>query len=181
MTIYIVCEGTLDTQFLKNLIPKELIENVEIIAAGGLSAAKSLARSLIVRRQSPVVIVADADTVNPDQVEQRFQETEEILGKIAANTPVKVILAVPTFEIIFFQDISLLSRLLGYVPPQDLLELAKYQPSHVLKQLLSKSHHLQLQSLLNQLTDKDLEILRNAPFIKDLIQFLQAVQLTATV
>lgn len=180
MTAYIVCEGERDAQLLKRLLPEEFVSTVEIVAAGGLSAVKSLARSLIVRRQSPVAIVADADATIPEQVEQRLKDTEEIVGNIAVNTPVKVILAVPTFEIIFFQDISLLSRLLGYVPSQDVLSLAVYQPCQALKQLISQSKNFQSQAqLVEQLTNEDLEVLRKAPVVQEIVQFLQSVRETA--
>lgn len=180
MTAYIVCEGERDAQLLKRLLPEESISNVEIVAAGGLSAVKSLARSLIVRRQSPVAIVADADATIPEQVEQRLKDTEEIVGNIAVNTPVKVILAVPTLEIIFFQDVSLLSRLLGYVPSQDVLSLAVYQPWQALKLLISQSKNFQTQAqLVDQLTNEDLEVLRKATVVQEIIQFLQSVRETA--
>ncbi len=102
MTAYIVCEGSYDVALLKRLLPEALGSNVKTVEAGGFSAAKSLARSLIVRRQTPVAIVADADTVIPEQVEQRLKDTEEIVGNVAVNTPVKVILATPALDIIFF-------------------------------------------------------------------------------
>jgi hypothetical protein len=46
MTAYLVCEGDRDAQLLKRVSPEEILNNVEIIPAGGLSAVKSLARSL---------------------------------------------------------------------------------------------------------------------------------------
>ncbi len=179
MTAYIVCEGNRDVQLLQHALPPDLLSNVEIVAAGGLSAVKSLARSLIVRRQSPVVLVMDADVIAPEQVEERIKETEEIVGSVAANTPVKVILAVPQIETIFFQDVFLLSRLLGYQPSQDMLSLAVYQPRQVLTQLIAQSKKNQSQSqLIEQLEHEDLETLHKAPIIREIIQFLQSVQET---
>ncbi len=178
MTAYIVCEGKHDAQLLKCLLPKEC--TVAVVPAGGLSAIKSLARSLVVRRQSPVAIVADADATTPEYVEQRRQDTEEIVGNIAVGTPVKVILAVPALENIFFQDVPLLSRLLGYTPSQDMLRLAVYQPSQALKQLISQSKNVQSQSqLVEQLTKEDIEVLRKAPVIQEVLLFLQSVRETA--
>lgn len=180
MTAYIVCEGEFDAQLLQRLLPEEFVSNVEVVAAGGLSAVKSLARSLIVRRQSPVAIVANADAIVPEQVEQQLKDTEELVGNIAANTPVKVILAIPALEIIFFRELSWLSYLLGYTPSQDILNLATYQPSQALKQLIIQSNNFQNQSkLVEQLTNKDLEVLREAPVIQEVIQFLQSVRETA--
>jgi hypothetical protein len=180
MTAYLVCEGDRDAQLLKRVLPEEILNNVEIIPAGGLSAIKSLARSLIVRRQAPVAIVIDADVIAPEQVEERLKDAEEIVESVAANTPVKVILAVPAIEIIFFQDVSLLSRLLEYSPSQEMLSLAIYQPWQALTQLISQSNKYQSQSgLIEQLTNEDLEILRKTPVIQEIIQFLQSVRETA--
>jgi hypothetical protein len=182
MTAYLVCEGDRDAQLLKRVLPAELLNTVEIIAAGGLSAVKSLARSLIVRRQLPVLIAIDADVTIPAQVEERRKDIEEIVGSVAANTPFKVILSVPAIETIFFQDVSLLSRLLGYEPSHEMLGLAVYQPSQSLSQLIaeSKKYHSQSQ-LVEQLTNEDLEILRRTSAIQEIIQFLQSVRETVDV
>jgi hypothetical protein len=85
-------------------------------------------------------------------------------------------------EIIFFQDIGLLSRLLGYEPSQDMLTSAVFQPCKTLEKLLSKSKKYDSYSqVIDQLTNEDLGILRQTPFIQELIYFLQSVQKTATV
>jgi hypothetical protein len=182
MTAYLVCEGDRDAQLLKRVLPAELLNTVEIIAAGGLSSLKSLARSLIVRRQSPVVIVIDADLTVPSQVEERRKDIEEIVGSVAANTPFKVILAVPMLETIFFQDISLLSRLLGYEPSQEMLGLAVYQPKQSLNQLIAQSKKCQSQfQLVEQLTNEDLEVFRKIPVIQEIVMFLQSVRETVDV
>ncbi|HEY9804471.1 MAG TPA: hypothetical protein V6D25_29330 [Leptolyngbyaceae cyanobacterium] len=182
MIAYIVCEGSFDVQLLKTVLPEELLNNVEIVSAGGLSAVKSLARSLIVRRQVPVAIVVDAYSVAPEVVQERLKNIEELVESVSVNIPFKVIAAVPQTEIIFFQDIGLLSRLLGYEPSQDMLTSAAFQPCKTLKELLSQSHKdYSFSQILNQLTNADLEILRQAPFIQELIPFLQSVQKIATV
>jgi hypothetical protein len=182
MIAYIVSEGLFDAQLLKGVLPGELLENVEIVPAGGVSAAKSLARSLLVRRQVPVAIVVDADSVAPDLVQERIKNIEEIVESVSVNTPVKVILAVPELEIIFFQDSLLLSHLLGYVPSQDILNLAAFQPRKALEQLLSQSEKYHSRSqIVNQLANEDIEILRKAPVIQEVIHFLQSVREPAKV
>jgi hypothetical protein len=182
MIAYIVCEGIFDVHLLKRVLPEELLNNVEIVYAGGLSAVKSLARSLIVRRQVPVAIVVDADSVAPEIIQERLKSIEELVESVSVNTPIKVIAAVPQTEIIFFQDIGLLSGLLGYEPSQNMLTIAAFQPCKTLKTLLSQSYNKDnFSQVINQLTNEDLEILRQAPFIQELIHFLQSVQETATV
>jgi hypothetical protein len=180
MKAYIVCEGELDATLLQHVLPEPLLNNVGIVAAGSLSSAKSMARSLVVRRQVPVAIVVDAETVNPDQVEERRREVKEIVESVAPNTAVEVILAVPAIEAIFFQDSSLLPRLLSSVLSQEILSLAVYQPQQALTQLMTQSKKRQNESwMIEQLADEDLEILRKASVIKEIIQFLQSVQETA--
>jgi len=180
MKAYIVCEDDLDSQLLQRLLPEELLNTVGIVAAGSLSSVKSMARSLVVRRRVPVAIVVDAETVNSDQVEERRREIKEIVEGVAANMPVGVILAVPAIESLFFQNISLISRLFGCVPAQERLGMAVYEPGKALQQLIAESKQYQNQSnLIEQLTPEDLEILRKTPVVQEIFQFLQSVRETA--
>ncbi|MEM7530916.1 MAG: hypothetical protein AAF639_01965 [Chloroflexota bacterium] len=177
MKAYIVCEGNRNAEILERVIPNYPTNTVHIVIGGGLYEVKSLARSLIVRRRTPVIIVLDSDTVVLEHIEERLQSTEEIISVVAANTPFKVVLAVPEIEAIFFHDIGLLSRLLGYTPSQEMIGFAVYQPKKALEQLLSKSNKVKSESeLLAQLTDEDVDILRQVPFIQEVIQFVQSVQ-----
>ncbi|MEQ9000272.1 MAG: hypothetical protein RID53_27670 [Coleofasciculus sp. B1-GNL1-01] len=179
---YILTEGSLDKQLLKTVLPEKCLNNVEVVEAGGLYAVKSLARSLLVRRQVPVIIVVDADSVDPEFIQERIENIEQIVKRVAVNTPVKVITAVPEMETIFFQDVSLLSRLLGYTPPQDVLNLASFQPKRALEQLLSQSKEVQNQlQIIAQLKYEGAEILRQAPFIQEIIHFIESVRETAKV
>lgn len=184
MKTYVVCERQVDVQLLKKVLPSELTKNVEIVAAGGLYALKSLALSLVVRRQSPVAVVVDSDSVVLEQIQQRVKDIEELLNSLAANTPVKVIPAVPALESIFFHDVSLLTRLLGYAPTPDLLSQATYQPRQVLERLFFRAEnvknqvHLLISHLLINLTDQDIATLRESKVIQELMEFLQSVQVT---
>ncbi|MGA0200040.1 MAG: hypothetical protein ACO3NK_13170, partial [Prochlorotrichaceae cyanobacterium] len=111
------------------------------------------------------------------RVEQRRSEIEEILERVAIDAPVKVVLAVPEMEIIFFQDRSLLSSLVGYEVPQDTFNAAQYEPKQILMELMSQSERFNHGSeLIERLTTEDLHILRKAPVIQELVQFLQSVR-----
>lgn len=177
MTAYLVCEGDRDARLLTHILPKELLETVEIIPAGGLSAVKSLARSLVVRRQVPVAIVIDSDSLEPAQVEARSKDVQDIIGGVSANTPFKVILAVPTLWAVFFDDISLLAQILGYVPSEDILAMATYQPRQALVQLVSQREKYQDEDqLIDQMTDQEVAGLRRTSVIQAIIQFLQSVR-----
>jgi hypothetical protein len=180
MITYILCEGHLDAQLLKTVLPANLLTDVGVVAAGGVSGVESLARSLVVRRRVPVVIVVDADSVVPELVEQRRKDIEETVESVSINTPVKVVMAVPEMEIIFFQDVSLLSRLLGYIPPQNILAMAVCQPQKALEQLLSQSEMIHDRAqIIDRLTNEDVEILRSSSVMQEIVHFLESVRETA--
>lgn len=182
MIAYIICEGDFDTQLLKIVLPQELLQKVEVVSAGGQYAAKSLARSLIVRRQVPVALVLDADLIDPDLIQERRTSIQEILESVSINTPVKVILAVPQIESILFQDRGLLSRLIGLEINSDTVVNSRNQPKKTLEKLISQSENYQSKSqLISQLAHEDLEALRNAPVIQELVKFLQSVREPAKV
>lgn len=184
MIAYIVCEGPFDAELLKTVLPEKLLNDVPVVSAGGISAVKSLARSLVVRRQVPVIVVVDADSVVPELVQERLKDIEEIVESVAINTPIKVVLAVPEMETIFFQDAIFLSRLLGYSPPQNLLDLAVFKPKEALGQLLSESepnNHISPLEIIARLSNEDIDILRKTPFIQEIINFLEFVRATAKV
>jgi len=182
MIAYIICEGDCDTQLLKVVLPKELLQKVEVVSAGGQYAAESLARSLIVRRQVPVALVLDADLIDPDLTQERRHSIQEILESLSINTPVKVILAIPEMETIFFQDKALLSRLLGLDITSETMIWANFQPRQALEKLISQSDNYQSKSqIINQLVHEDLEIIRKSSVIQELVQFLQSVREPAKV
>ncbi|MEA5485453.1 MULTISPECIES: hypothetical protein [Pseudanabaena] len=176
MIAYIICEGIDDKRILQTLLPEASLNQVEIVVGGGISSVKSIARSLVVRRQTPVVIVVDSDSTVPELVKMRIGEITDIVESVSVNTPVKVVLFVPEIEIIFFRDPLLLSRLLGYDPSQEELNLAILQPRKVLEQLLAKSEKVCDRSqIINQIANENINYLRNDPAIQELIDFLQSV------
>ena len=177
MIAYIICEGAFDVALLRQILPQDLLINVEIVAAGGLSAIKSLSRSLLVRRQVPIAIVADSDSIIPESVQERRRSIEELISSVAVDTYFKVILAVPSIETVFFQDSKLLPRLLGFEPSQEILSLATAQPYKALKELLGQAggEHGKF-SLFHHLTDEDLKALCRAQVMQEIIHFLEAVQ-----
>lgn len=181
MTTYIVCEETSHKQILEHLLPMEYLKAVVFVAADGLEDAISLARSLLVSRQSPLLLFADADVVSPEPIAARQHKLETLVGGFA-TTPFKVVLAVPEIEAIFFHDIALLERLTGKTPSPLLLNTAIGEPCKSLKQLMPQAQSkLSYANLLAQLSEGDRDILRTAPPIQDVIQFLQSVEAIANV
>jgi hypothetical protein len=125
MNAYVITEGPFDAELLRLVLPRDVVDDVQFVPAGSLASMKSLARSLIVQRRTPIAIVIDADSNSPEVVEERRQSTEEVVGIVAGTVPVKVLVAVPEIEGIFFQDTAFLKRLLGQDVPKDLALLAQ--------------------------------------------------------
>jgi hypothetical protein len=103
MIAYILCEGSEDVRLLRTIRRSPLLTEVEIAAARGIASTKSLARSLIVKRQVPVAIVFDVDLKVPELIQERIRGIEEIVECVSIDTPIKVLAFAPEMESIFFQ------------------------------------------------------------------------------
>jgi hypothetical protein len=182
MIAYIVCQGSDDAQMLKMIVPPHLLNEVGIAPAGGESSLRSLARSLVVRRRVPIVVVFDANSTVPELIWERVRDIKEIVECVSVDSPIEVLAFAPEMESIFFQDVHLLARILGFVPSQKILDLASSQPKKVLDELLSQSDKVRDRSqLINQLAHENIENLQTNPVIQGLISFLQTIRKPAPV
>jgi hypothetical protein len=182
MIAYIVCEGSDDAQIFQMIVPPHLLNEVGIASAGGESSLRSLARSLVVRRRVPIVVVFDANSTVPELIRERVKDIKEIVECVSVDSPIEVLAFAPEMESIFFQDIILLSKIIGFNPSQEILDLALSQPRKALDELLSQSDKISDRSqLINQLAHENIENLQATPVIQGLISFLQTVRKPATV
>jgi hypothetical protein len=176
MIAYIVTEGSFDEKLLQKLLPGDLRQAVGIVAAGGLSAVKSMARSLAIKRNVPILIVVDSDSLEPRAIADRRVDINEIVAYVSTQ-PVEVILAVPQMEAVLFHDRPLLTQWFGDRITQEDLIRAEFQPRQVLERLLAESPNgLTLAVMIEQLTDRQVESLRQATVIQEAMQFLRSVQ-----
>jgi hypothetical protein len=113
MRVFLLVEGDSDLALFQRLLPSEIQSETTIVTAGGRSNITSKARSLMVTKRRPLALVTDADAVEKDAVEQRFQTLEELVRSATAGVPYKVILAVPEIESWFFVVPKALERLSG--------------------------------------------------------------------
>lgn len=173
MIAYIVTEGETDRELLQRLLPGELLDGVEVVAAGSVSSVISLARSLLVRRHIPVAIVIDADTADEEAIREKRQSTEEIIRMVAGDVPVAVIVAVPDLESVFFHDVSVLKGLFNQPVSREIITLAQISSRVALKELGARSKKARdSREIVAALTPEDAEKLRGAPPIQELERFL---------
>lgn len=183
---YVLCENSLAVQMLQILAPATTVRDWKWVAGGIKAELESLARSLLIKRQVPVAIVADGDSFDPSVVAQRQWEIESFVAKVAIEAPVKVLLFTPSLEILFFQDLAFLASLLDLeISPEDWVR-GQQQPKAVLNTLLARSPH-QLrsphadpwQTLLDRLAAQPPHVLtplQQHPVIQALHQFLTQVE-----
>jgi hypothetical protein len=172
MNVYLLVEGNSSQVFFKRLLPPEIQAEMTIVSVGGRSNIASTARSLLVMKGRPLALVADADAVEKDAVEQRLQTLEDLVGSATAGIPYKVILAVPEIESWFFAVPKFLERLSGKKLSPEQRELGEVRPKEVLKQLFKGQDFSSVDALAGELTKPDVKRLRETPPRKGLIEFL---------
>jgi hypothetical protein len=137
----------------------------------------SLARSLLVRRRKPVAVLLDSGSVHPEVIQERRENTEELIRAAAGTVPVTVVLAVPELESVFFHAPEVLDKLFGTKVPGELLSLGRRDPVGVLRELSrQRNTSWDMRLALQSLDAQDLERLRSAPPIQELSAFLQTLQ-----
>jgi hypothetical protein len=177
MIAYVITEEQFDEDLLRRVLPQELLEEVVFVPDFARSNIVGMARTLIVERRKPLAIVMDAGSFVPEVIQERRQSREEVVGIVAGGVPFKVILAVPALEAVFFQDPCLLERAFAQPIPADVLPLARFDPSGSLDQLFARSTTIKNRTeLLQVLTETEIAILRNAPVVQELIEFLQTAR-----
>ena len=173
---YVFVEAPIDAEFLRRLLTPEVLEGVQFISAGGYSKVASLARSLLVSRRNPVAVFLDADSINPDVVQERRQNMEELIKAAAANVPAKVIFAVPQIEAILFSSPEVIEKLFPDKVPSEFLSLGRRDPVGVLQVLAGrKNTQWDLGLALQTLDAQDMDRMRFAPPIRELSNFLQSL------
>jgi hypothetical protein len=172
MKTYLLVEGNSDRALFQRLLPSGIQPETTIVAVGGRSNITSKARSLMVTKRRPLALVTDADAVENDAVEQRFQTLEELVRSATAGVPYKVVLAVPEIESWFFVVPNVLERLSGKSLSPEQRVLGGLRPREVLKQLFKDQGDVSIDQLANELTESEIKTLQETQPRKALIEFL---------
>src|SRR4051794_31070543 len=142
MIAYVVTERQFDADVLRRILPPELVHGVGFVSAGGVSAIRSMASSLVVVRQMPVAVVVDSGSTDPVVIRDRHQDIEEFVKSDSPGIPVKVIMAVPEMEALFFHDPRILHRLFDGKVTEEILAAARTEPRPTLNRLLAGSESI---------------------------------------
>jgi hypothetical protein len=148
-TAYVLTERERDLALLRALLPAALTSDLVFYATKGRSSVYSAAGTLLSDRSRPVVIVLDAETENPAEIQEKISLANTLLLPAAPlNVPFKVLLAVPT-----------IASILAAEPEVD--SLLKSQPNPL--------------EAIDPLTPSQIHTLQQHPLLQQLIEFLSGV------
>lgn len=170
---YVVTEGVQDTKILTKLLPEELVNHTEFAEGTNRYGVYSLSGTLLAIERLPVAVVMDADTEDAKVVQEQEDFLHELLQRSATKpeSRYQIFIAVPTLEIVFFRDKTLLEQLTDRKLSETEWILARHAPKQFFN-LLPGGHQKVVARILQNLTDDQLSSLRNDPLIRDLISFL---------
>ena len=178
---YIVVEGPSDAEILRALLDKTLLEDVKFINGEGKYGAETMARSLLLDRHIPVLLVIDADTSNSEAIRSYQQDLEFLTRSAAMGAPYKILQAVPTIEVVFLQDRTLFEQLIERRFSDLEWQLGQKHPKELLNQSPEGATRF-IQSTLSKLTDSMRHTFRQHPLIQEITAFLTTqVHLSDTV
>jgi hypothetical protein len=173
--VYVFVEGQTDEEFLRRVLPSDLTKETQFVTAGSGARITSLARSFLVRRRIPLAVLMDADSLDPEVIEDRRESTEELIQAAAGGVSVKVVVVVPEIETWFFTVPEVIERVSGERPPADLLTLGPRDPQGVLEQLSRGKGGWDSLQAIRALDEQEIERIRARPDVTELSQFLQKV------
>ncbi|HVA50241.1 MAG TPA: hypothetical protein VNH11_28055 [Pirellulales bacterium] len=176
MIAYIMTVGRSDVELLKGLLPRQLLAGIGFLAAESLSSVDSIAVSLLVDERKPLAIVVNAETVDEERIEERRLSLEESVTSFAAGVPVEIVVAVPSLEVVFFQEPRLLEEIVGRQLTPEQTAFARALPKMVLGMVLEGCAVKSPVEILTAATPQQLEVFRSSPPIEQLSSFLATVQ-----
>lgn len=168
----VVTEGPSDEILIRHLLRLENSDpHIKVVAAGGWSAADSLARSFLARGSGDVALIVDADATDEPLVEERRHFLEGSLAAIASAGRFRVVVVAPELEAVLFQDPDVLEAIVRRpVSPSDLIR-GHYEPKKVLLDLLGGVSRTE--AFKERLPSLNLDRIRDHPAIQELSGFVQ--------
>lgn len=175
----IIVEGEADKLILEHFLPEDVLSTVDIVVAPGRTAAQTLARSILSSAVRPVILLLDSDTIEPQRLSEFREMVEYSLREASSGFKYRLVLAVPTIEILLIEDKNLLRALEPDYSVQPFeLEFARQNPRLYLQQRFQcgTSYLLCLSKILKNLPS---DLQRNEPpegIIKDIIDFIRYIK-----
>jgi hypothetical protein len=170
-TIFV--KGATDAMILRAILPADLLRACSLVLIPERSTPVSVARTHLIKYGTPTALMLDTDTLNATLIADMVQTTRYLMAEAAVGTPFDVIYYVPHIEAIFFEDTSGLERIFPDFKNAFILQFARTQPKAQLEVLLQRGGGPNdLDGFLSSLTTEEVEKVRSASPIKQVIEFI---------
>jgi hypothetical protein len=168
-SIILVVEERSKVSLLRGLLRNLTDVSFRIFAAGRQMSQASLARNIIFHEGGPLMVVMDADTLDPSQARGACQLVETAIRNVSPDDRFAVFAFVPELEVIFFETPEVLLRKVG---PEcvnaSIMDRGCLQPHASLQEILQRANMTQ-PSFFEELTNEDLDELRQGEQASKLI------------
>ncbi len=176
MSPVIVTSGIVAGKLMRCLMnghPRLREREIRIKVVDGRGEASILASNILSKWHAPVIVVADADSLAPDMIEEQRGWVEYLLGTSGPLSDWRVLLIAPEVATLLFRDEQLLRSVLPVSPSFEQLIRGRYEPNRVLAELFAQAGEQPFPEVLLERLDKlDGSSLWSAPELRPLEEFL---------
>ncbi|GEM_PF-6110377 len=165
----IVAEGEFDADVLKILL-QNYESNFVIDAASGFSSALSTIRTVLSLSKNKIIAFLDSDSCDENKISERKEFVNFYVGTHLHRDKLKIVWAIPEFEIIFLNNQKFLKKFFNQVP-ENVMDVWKNIPKQFFLKYIG---HNFKSDLLEKLFKSDEEIKKeflNDNLIKEIINF----------
>lgn len=172
MKTYVVAETTFHGRLIKRLLQVEALPEFVVVRGGRQTSAISLANAIQSDRGMPVVVILDADTVEPRALLEHRGDLEYLLTYPAGPSPAVLVMAVPQVEGVLFGDSGALECVLGRpLTEREKIE-GEFRPRAVLDRLLADTR-MDEDALLERINPRAAERFAAHPLIREVAQAIE--------
>jgi hypothetical protein len=178
MSIYLVVEGDSDRAILERVLPADALAGCSVVVANGRARLTTVASSLLIKKQSPVALICDADTVNGDRIRDQRELFEMNFLRFAGRTIVaRIIFAIPEIEGIFFVDPEIVGRVVGQPIPESIQIEARYAPKQAIEAVCKMfGRRIGISEILSAIGEADIVAIRLHPFLREIVDFIETAR-----
>jgi hypothetical protein len=167
----LIVRGRAMALVFRKLLGPELGRELRVVDSSDVGSSVSLARSILLNRESIAALVTDA---KPDELRQTHRSIAYLLISVACADLWKFVLLVPETEVLLFQDRGVLRQVLGREPTEEELVRGQTEPRRTLEELLGLEGLALDRELCRRLETVDVSPLAEHPAVQQVRQFFQA-------
>lgn len=181
MKTYVVAETAFHGRLMKRLLHVANLPEFVVVRGGRQISAVRMASSIRSERGVPVVVVLDADTVEPRAIMEKRPDLEYLLNTGAyprgTRPPAVLVMALPQVEVVLFSDPEALECVLGRpLTEREKIE-GEFRPRAVLERLLADTQ-MDEDALLEKINPKAAECFAAHPLIRQVAQAIVNANVT---